>query len=206
MPRCEVSAAGADRIGIYTGVGSRQTPARHLTTMIAIGQSMARRGWLLRSGAAAGADSAYEAGALRAGGQTEIWLPWAGFAGHLSGIAADDSGLYGKAMQIAQQHHPAWHRLTRGARALMARNVFQVLGRDLRTPSTFLVCYAPSPKYNHDGDVVDVAGGTGLAVRIAASYSVPVCHLGYHASCLQVRELILQTHAAREDGRAIASV
>ena len=47
----------------YAGIGSRQTPAPVLEQMRSIGAAMAEAGWLLRSGAAQGADSAFEAGA-----------------------------------------------------------------------------------------------------------------------------------------------
>jgi hypothetical protein len=176
----------------YAGIGSRETPEAHLRTMRAWGRRLAADGWTLRSGAADGADSAFEAGALEAGGKTDIWLPWDGFNGHLTGLSADRVGLFGKACRIAEQHHPGWHRLGSGPRALMARNVFQVLGRDLRSPVRFVLCWALKPRYDQDGRIVDVNGGTGLAVRLAASEGIPVCHLDYHLSMRQLEQILEQ--------------
>ena len=50
----------------YAGVGSRSTPAEVLHWMESIGRGMARAGMVLRSGAARGADSAFERGCDRA--------------------------------------------------------------------------------------------------------------------------------------------
>ncbi len=176
----------------YAGIGSRETPPPHLLTMRAWGRRLATDGWTLRSGGADGADSAFEAGALEAGGATDIWLPWDGFNGHLTGLAADRVGLYGEACRIAEEHHPAWRRLGSGPRALMARNVFQVLGRDLRSPVHFVLCWAPRPRYDPDGRIVDVTGGTGLAVRLAARLAIPVCHLDYHLSMSALDSILAQ--------------
>ena len=51
---------------------------------------------------------------------------------------------------------------------LHTRNVFQVLGPSLDSPSEFLLCWAA------DGEA---SGGTGQALRIAATHSVPVYNL-----------------------------
>jgi hypothetical protein len=51
----------------------------------------------------------------------------------------------------------------------MARNSFQVLGEDLETPATCVICWTPGGK----GD-----GGTGQALRIARHYDVPIIDIG----------------------------
>ena len=174
----------------YAGIGSRETPAHHLKAMRTWGHELAGRGWVLRSGAADGADSAFEAGAIEGGGDTEIMLPWDGFNGHLTGTSVDRFAAYGRAIRLASQFHPGWSRLTSGPRSLMARNVFQILGRDLRSPVDFVLCWGRRPVYTPDGRIVDVSGGTGLAVRLAASLQIPVCHLDYHLSMNDLRQII----------------
>lgn len=47
----------------YAGVGSRETPPQVLAVMRSAARVLASRGWILRSGGALGADSAFEAGA-----------------------------------------------------------------------------------------------------------------------------------------------
>lgn len=73
------------------------------------------------------------------------------------------------------QVHPAWGLtrpngapiLSMGAKMLHTRNVFQVLGKNLDKPSSFLICYAEVDK---DGIP---KGGTRTAWQIAKSRGIP---------------------------------
>lgn len=160
---------------IYAGIGSRQTPPPVLQRMTSIAAKRAEHGWLLRSGAAEGADAAFERGAVSAGGDTEIYLPFPRFRGHRSGIVASTLPNWHEAEAIAAAHHPAWHRCSAVARQLLARNVYQILGRDLQSPVEDVLFFAPSTTAR-DGRIVDASGGTGLAIRLAASLQIP-CRL-----------------------------
>lgn len=164
----------------YTGIGSRETPRDMLDLMTQIARRLAADGWGLRSGGAPGADDAFERGAGQ--GRREIWLPWDGFNSRKvdgrSYRLTSRLPMAQRAEQLAEAHHPAWPRLSQAARRLMTRNATQVLGEDLATPSRFVICWAPSPRIDEQGRVVDVKGGTGLAVRLAATHGVPVFHLG----------------------------
>jgi len=144
----------------YAGIGSRKTPPDILNIMELIGIELARKGFVLRSGGAAGADSAFERGCDSVRGKKEIFLPWAKFNNH-EGIV----GPSPEAFKIAAKFHPAWNRCSRYARILHARNSHQVLGYDLKTPSKFIICW-------HQG-----TGGTMQAVRIANHYKIPVFNL-----------------------------
>ena len=165
---------------IYTGIGSRATPPDVLEQMRHIGAILARDAWTLRSGGADGADSAFEAGAAGVGGATEIYLPWRGFGRSESGIDASALPSFGRAQQMAARHHPAWDRLRPAVRSLMARNAMQVLGASLDTRSRFVVCWAEGSVFCGD-TLVNVAGGTGLAVRLAAEQGIPVFNLAVDA-------------------------
>jgi len=106
---------------IYAGVGARATPARVLSDMTVMAGWLARTGWALSSGGAAGADSAFAAGAPA--GQRTVWLPWRGYNGHrgpdcrvLSAVAT------AACMTVAARLHPAWDRCSPAVRKLHARN------------------------------------------------------------------------------------
>ena len=154
----------------YTGVGSRETPLEILELMKQIGYRMAELGYIGRSGAADGADSAFFSGwgehRLQAPTPTPFmeYLPWKGFNNRCkaesNAIVAPYLENYEQAEEIASKVHPVWDRLSRGAKALHTRNVYQVLGDDLNTPSNVLFCYAQPTK---DG----VKGGTNTAVQLA---------------------------------------
>ena len=51
----------------------------------------------------------------------------------------------------------------------MARNSYQVLGYDLNTPSSFIVCYTKNGK---------LTGGTAQALKIAKDYNIPIFNFG----------------------------
>lgn len=162
----------------YAGIGSRETPPEILTLMRSVAARLAAAGWRLRSGAAPGADAAFESGA---GSNCEIYLPWRGFQDSRSELAIERMPVLAQAEEIAAAHHPAWQRLGRPVRLLMARNACQVLGADLRSPVAFVLCWAPNPRLDEQGRVCDVAGGTGLAVRLAYARNIPIFHLGLPA-------------------------
>ena len=60
-------------------------------------------------------------------------------------------------------------------RKLHTRNIYQLLGQDLVTPSRFVLCYAqPTSK-----DAVTVKGGTGTAVKLGLDNGVEIVNLYY---------------------------
>lgn len=146
----------------YTGVGSRSTPKDIQQVMTSYAKRLSLFGYTLRSGGAEGADTAFELGALR----SQIYLPWKSFNDN-------NSSLYGvsdKALNIASKIHPAWGKCSQGAKKLHGRNVYQVLGKHLNTPSEFVIYWAEE----NDGNV---QGGTRTAVELARYYNIPTYNL-----------------------------
>lgn len=170
---------------IYTGIGSRETPPFHLTAAKNLAMQLAQSGFLLRSGHAHGADMAFENGAIAANGAKQIYIPWFGFnnapANHPDYIRHMPSEETAK---LAAKYHPGWKNLTDGAKMLMMRNVYQVLGTDLNSPTSFVICYTPSGKSG---------GGTGQAIRIAKDYHIPVFDIALPEHQVAVIEFINNT-------------
>lgn len=169
-------------VGWYAGIGSRKTPPELLERMGAIATELARRGWGLRSGGAPGADTAFEAGALAAGGACTSFWPWRAFGQSPAGVIASTLPGWDATEAIAAHHHPAYASLARSVQSLMRRNVMQVLGPDVASPSRFVVMWAPRPRQDAAGRICDCGGGTGQAVRIAYERGIPVFHLEVHAA------------------------
>ena len=168
----------------YTGVGSRDTPEHILKFIKDVAYWLAGRGYTGRSGSAAGADSAFEQGfnhyeivnGVSDYVSFEAYLPWKGFSDireYSIHIVTQELPNYNEAVEIASTIHPAWNRLGRGAKALHTRNVYQVLGLDLKTPSKVLFCYA-QPTKNKQGIVTGVEGGTNTAVQLAMKQNIPI--------------------------------
>lgn len=151
----------------YTGIGSRNTPDDVLTLFTNIGKWLGENNFILRSGAADGADSAFEAGCDMAAGKKEIFLPWKNFNHSSSTFVVKPNDKL--ASITAANHHPSWENLSDGARKLQTRNVYQVLGYDLQTPTSLVICYTPNGS---------ASGGTGQAIRIAKYYDIPVLDYG----------------------------
>ena len=148
----------------YAGIGSRQTPLGVLALMTNLAAELSQVGFVLRSGGAFGADSAFERGA--AVGMAEVYMPWKWFNGRQGGIVVPETP---EAAALAKSLHPAWRKLTPGAKLMHIRNCYQVLGADLKTPSSFILCWTP------DGLG---SGGTGQAIRLAKLRGIPVYDIG----------------------------
>ena len=136
----------------YTGVGSRRTPDDTLDRMTAIAERLGKRGFTLRSGGAIGADTAFEFG-LTNGSSKDIY-----YARDATEEAIE------MAMSLPGEH---WQRDNLAAK-LFGRNMFQVLGLDLKTPSKFLICWTPEGR---------LVGGTRLAIKCAQVNNIPVFNL-----------------------------
>ena len=137
---------------IYTGIGARKTPKHDLSFITRLAARLAANHWALRSGGAAGADSAFAAGV--GSGLKCIYRP-------------EDATP--EALSMAERFHPAWHKCSPVARLLHARNCFQILGRDLATPTLMVICWTKGGAGH---------GGTGQAIRIARASNIPVFDLG----------------------------
>ena len=135
---------------LYAGIGSRETPPEVLEDMTAIAAIMATAGWTLRSGAAIGADSAFERGA----GPKEIFTA--------------QSDIPEWAFTQAERFHPAWHRCSSYAQRLHARNSLIIFGPNGDAPVERIICWTPGGA---------ITGGTGQALRIARHFSIPVRNL-----------------------------
>lgn len=194
--------------GCYAGIGSRETPAHVLDAIYGWAGALAKAGWTLRSGAAPGADTAFEDGARAAGGKVEIYLPWNGFSGHTADerIGVIDATKLPRAQEarsIAASHHPAWGRLRFGSRTLHTRNIFTVLGQDLDDPVDLVVCYAPNPICNEQGYCINAKGGTGQAIRAAAARGIPVLNAALPEHWQRIETLDLPAPASRPGFRLL---
>lgn len=135
---------------IYAGIGSRQTPLEVIKLMESLAITLTANGDTLRSGGCEGADIAFETGCDANNGMKEIFY-------------AKDATA--EAIKIAMSLHPAPTRCNNYVRMLHGRNVQILLGRNLDKPVTVIYCYIPS---------LTKSGGTGMGIRIAQKYDIPV--------------------------------
>jgi hypothetical protein len=151
----------------YSGIGSRETPEDICKFMTRLAKKLAGEGWTMRSGAADGADTAFETGSNDVNENlTELYLPSPNYKGRTKAVLTEPSE---EAYKIAEEFHPNWGACKPFVRKLLARDSHQVLGADLKTPSKFVVCWTPN---------ASASGGTGQAIRIATRHNIPVYDLG----------------------------
>jgi hypothetical protein len=137
----------------YTGVGSRKTPILILKELVNIARRLDETGHILRSGGAAGADYAFDVGAK----SKEIY-----------GTANVPDWCFTEVKKYLLPNKPSFNLMKPYIQKLLARNMMQVLGRDGKTPSEFLVCWTPLGTED---------GGTGYAIRCARAHGVKIYNL-----------------------------
>lgn len=169
----------------FTSIGSRRITPEARLTIRAIARAFCELGFVMRSGGAEGADDESEKGCDEVNGHKEIYVPWKGFNGRYNGIMLPDE-LFAQAQQMASQVHPAWGACSDVARKMHTRNVPQVLGKDLRTPSQFVVCWTPD---GAETTTTRDTGGTGQAIRLAYLHHVRVYNIARPESLEAIRAL-----------------
>ncbi len=142
----------------YAGIGARSTPNHIIKLMEDLGCILAKKGALLRSGGANGADVAFERGCNKGNGQKKIFRP------------SDDISV--ECQKLAEKYHPNWSACSWFAKKAHSRNCQIVLGENLDSPVDAILCWTEK------GQVV---GGTGQALRLAKAYNIKILNLGNDA-------------------------
>ena len=148
----------------YAGIGARKTPDDICQQVTNLATLLEEAGFILRSGGALGADTAFEDG-VKDPHNAQIFLPWANFNRSASALYPPTHDAY----KLAEKYHPAWHRCNDTARAFHARNSHQILGQHLDMPVGMVICWT----INGEGQ-----GGTGQALRIAEDHDIPIIDYG----------------------------
>jgi len=147
----------------FAGIGSRSAPESYKEIVRKIAPFLVKKGYVLRSGGATGADSFWEQSYDEANGEKEIWLPWLGFNDNKSKLLWKQADW-----DLAKEFHPNWDGLKLGARQLMARNTCQC-GINNKPLSEFIIAWTEG------GEMV---GGTAQCLRLAKHFKIPVYNLG----------------------------
>lgn len=168
----------------YTGIGSRETPEDIASLIKQTASFLAKHKYVLRSGGADGSDTYFEVGCDNENGLKEIYLPWQFFNNNQSNLFLYNlKESKNKAEEIASKFHPVWNKLSQGVKKLHTRNVYQVLGKDLKTPSKFVVCYCPIEKG-------EWKGGTAQALKISKFYDIKIFNLFLEEDVQRIKKVL----------------
>lgn len=152
---------------IIAGIGSRKTPVDVQTEMTQVGEWCRSKKIWVRSGHAEGADWAFEQGAQE---YCIAYLPWFSFNKELKSRARMLVPDFTRDIElIARQFHPIYPTLKDTVKKLMMRNVCQVLGQNVNTPVSAVICYTE--------DSLLTSGGTSQAMRIAKARGIPTFNM-----------------------------
>jgi hypothetical protein len=150
----------------YAGIGSRRrTPSFIHEMMESVASKLETKDYILRSGGAQGADKAFESG-VQYDENKQIFRP---------------KHATIEAINLAANFHPYWDECDTITRKLHGRNSMIILGEDLSTPVQFVICYTPDGK---------ASGGTGVGIRIAESFNIPVFNLAHTESKERIEKFI----------------
>ena len=167
---------------IYAGIGSRETPEEvSKNVIIPFAEYLAKKDWILRSGGAEGADSAFEEGCDLAKGKKEIFLPWPGFNGNKSTFSQIPLAAFKTAAFVWQKRGRQWESTKPAVQKFMARNAMQILGINMIVPVDFVVCWTPGGK---------LTGGTAQALKHASILGIPIFNIGKFATTGGMREAL----------------
>lgn len=166
---------------IYSGIGSRETPANILLLMNQLAKELESMGFMVRSGGAYGADAAFTNNISN----RCIYLPWDKYNGYKINDIDIMLGHSIYTEEIASKYHPAWHNCSQGARKLHARNVSIMFGWLLDNPSDFVICWTKDGKDS---------GGTGQAMRIAIDNNIPIFNLYFPDAVEKLSQFIKEKY------------
>lgn len=156
----------------FAGIGSRETPSEVLEQMKVLAILAGSRNWTLRSGAAPGADSAFEQGCDHVYGRKEIFIPWRGFNHSTSPLFKQHPDSF----KVAAEIHPVWNALKPAAKQLVARNMQQIMGQEMNEPVSCVICWTPDGCESIE-TYCRKTGGTGTAIAFASSLNIPIFNL-----------------------------
>lgn len=169
-----------EELKYYTGIGSRKAPEPVTDIMSDLAVILYNLEYTLRSGRAEASDYAFQRGAEFAMEENkglirqEIYIPNERFNacfGNVGAINPNKFDNYREAELLMEDIHPAGRRLKGFAREAHIRNMYQVLGQDLNTPSDLVILWAkPKGKF-------EVDGGTNSAFQLARLYKIPTFNL-----------------------------
>ena len=156
----------------YVGLGNDDAPQDVLEKMTEIAKILAERGWTLRhTGNIKGPDVAFEKGA----GPSEAYIAWKGFNERQSEFIPPKN-VHPEVVTIMKQYMPTFDNIKPGVHKIIARSVYAIIGKDLRSPARFIVCWSADGAENAANKTAKT-GFMGLPIAFGSSLNVPVFNL-----------------------------
>jgi hypothetical protein len=174
----------------YTGIGGRNTPKEICKQFTIIAGQLETLGFILRSGGAEGADTAFELG-VKEDKNKNIYLPWKGFNGNdselfLSGIK--EFPITEFEINLTKEIYTRFDFVSEPTQLMHIRNLYQVFGTQVKEilypefgvvdphmakafTSQFIIAWTDRPEND--------TGGTQFGLHVAKKYDIPTYNFYY---------------------------
>lgn len=184
--------------GYYTGIGSRETPIDIQQLMTEIAMYLRAEGWTLRTGSGSRADKSYQ---IAAGENKEVYVPWDNFYPGQVGITSlteESSRMAHDIWKFREQKglvptdgsiSGKWEDLHPGTKAMLAKAMCMLLGKNLNTPSDMVICWTPGAK---------IVGISSHVICLAVFKHIPVFNLAEYETEVIVREMLRRNTSPSE--------
>lgn len=176
----------------WTGVGSRSITQEEQELAVYVAETITRHfGMVLRSGAAEGADTAFQKGVCNVDPKyCQIWTPWNSFRPKEQHVGFPSCSYITPTTEMFEKSRkafidtgiiPWFDNMKQGAQKLHGRNFYQVAGKH-GEPLSRICIYIADEDANGE-----VKGGTRSAVLVSRHYDIPT----YNLRIKEQRELLL---------------
>lgn len=167
----------------YTVSANQDIPDNISDILTSVVKRFSEADYTLRTGGNKGVDDLLESLSKR----TEIHLPWRGFNDKQSKFTFNTKNSF----EIAKQFSPVYENMKDSVKAMLARNVRMMLGKDLKSPTMFLITWTA------DGaeSASERTGKTGFAghlIAMASAMRVPVYNLSKPNTLDRIQQYLSQ--------------
>jgi len=155
-------------------IGSRETPNDQLKKIEQIAEFFAKKGWILRTGGAKGADEFGLKGFKKVpGSKVELYLPWQGHENHKGILWSKEN------WDEASKHHPHWETMSLNSKIFHSRNVSIALGLDNKSLPDLMV------SWTENGEEI---GGSMMCLKLARLNKILSFNLGSKTGLTKLRK------------------
>lgn len=158
----------------YIGIGDKTTPPAIIDRIKEIGSKLSDKGYILRTPGFTDAEKAFESSTEN----KEIYLPWK--KASTEGLNIDDKDKvfrYSKDIpEIARKIVPVYENLPIAPKAMIDRDIAMVLGKDLRSPVKFVLCWTPDGAEKLSEKTMKT-GFIGTIITLCTIVKIPVFNL-----------------------------
>lgn len=168
----------------YYASGNRDAPDHILAKVNQLAKDLDEFGYTLRHGSMDGIEVAMEAGAKHK--ELHVpFLPWKEF--DKKQVASYFNTDEVKA--LAEMFHPTWDGLKPVIQAFLSKNVRGILGKDLKSPVRFIVCWSEDGA-EFSNEKTNKTGSVGHIIALASALKIPVFNYGKPDADTRLRQFL----------------